>query len=81
MPQTTLPRRSFLRGLGLFGAMVRIPLPPLACMFNSNGTAYAADPTRGAAEQAPQTRFVTWFNGNGIPERYGFRSKPARTTR
>jgi hypothetical protein len=33
-------------------------------MFNSNGTAYAA----GAAPV--ERRFVLWFNGNGIPERY-----------
>lgn len=70
MPPSTLPRRSFLRGLGLFGAAIRIPLPPLACMFTSNGTAYAADATTGLREQAPPTRFVNWFNGNGIPERY-----------
>lgn len=68
--RTTLPRRSFLRGMGLFGAAVRIPLPPLACMFTTNGASYAADPATGAAQQAPPTRFVYWFNGNGIPERY-----------
>jgi hypothetical protein len=34
-------------------------------MFNSNGTAYAA--TIG---EAIPTRFVLWFNGNGIPEKY-----------
>ena len=70
MATTTLPRRSFLRGLGLLGAAVRIPLPPLACMFTSNGTAYAADAARGLPSQAPAKRFVYWFNGNGIPERY-----------
>jgi hypothetical protein len=39
-------------------------------MFNSTGTAYAAEPAVGAAEKAIETRFVLWFNGNGIPERY-----------
>jgi hypothetical protein len=34
-------------------------------MFNSSGTAYAAEP-----QQVPATRFVLWFNGNGIPEKY-----------
>jgi hypothetical protein len=34
-------------------------------MFNANGTAYAAEP--GAA--IPK-RFVLWFNGNGITEKY-----------
>lgn len=63
-----LSRRTFLRGVSLSGAVVRVGLPPLAAMFNSNGTAYAAP-----AKQDPsgvETRFVLWFNGNGIPERY-----------
>ena len=34
-------------------------------MFNSNGTAYAAEPAK-----AFPTRFVLWFNGNGITEKY-----------
>ena len=46
------------------GAAIRIGLPPLAAMFNSNGTAYAA------TAKAVTPRFVLWFNGNGIPERY-----------
>ena len=38
-------------------------------MFNSVGTAYAAaTPAEGV--KAIETRFVLWFNGNGIPERY-----------
>ena len=49
------------------GAAIRVGLPPLAAMFNSNGTAYAATP---GADTAVQPRFVFWFNGNGIPERY-----------
>jgi hypothetical protein len=56
-------RRRFLRGIGPAGALVRVGLPPLEAMFNSHGTAYAA----GAAVPS---RFVLWFNGNGIPERY-----------
>lgn len=52
--QTALSRRTFLKGIGL---------PPLAAMFNSNGTAYA-DGTR------VEPRLVYWFNGNGIPEKY-----------
>jgi hypothetical protein len=58
-----LSRRRFLEGLTLSGAALRIGLPPLAVMFDGNGTAYA-DGT------APEPRFVLWFNGNGIPERY-----------
>jgi len=56
-------RRRFLRGMGLSGAAIRIGLPPLESMFNSHGTAYAAD-------TPIPSRFVLWFNGNGIPERY-----------
>ncbi|PYQ80500.1 MAG: hypothetical protein DMG01_06445, partial [Acidobacteria bacterium] len=49
--------------MSMTGAAVRIGLPPLAAMFNSNGTAYAAT----GADAAVQPRFVFWFNGNGIP--------------
>ncbi len=59
-----MTRRRFLRGVSLSGGIVRVGLPPLAAMFNTNGTAYAG--TRTPAEK----RFVIWFNGNGIPERY-----------
>jgi len=44
-------------------------------MFNSSGTAYAAETAAGGT--APiEKRFVFWFNGNGIPERYWI---PSRT--
>jgi hypothetical protein len=46
-----------------------VGLPPLAAMFNSKGTAYAAE-TAGAAGGPIENRFVLWFNGNGITERY-----------
>ena len=62
-----LSRRTFLRGIGLSGAAITVGLPPLEQMFNSNGTAYAAE--TGAAEPI-ETRFVLWFNGNGIVEKY-----------
>jgi len=39
-------------------------------MFNSQGTAYAAVPPADGVEKAIESRFVLWFNGNGIPERY-----------
>jgi hypothetical protein len=54
--------------MSMTGAAIRVGLPPLAAMFNANGTAYAA--TGEAAATAIQPRFVFWFNGNGIPERY-----------
>ena len=61
-------RRTFLRGVGLAGAAVRVGLPALDAMFNSNGTALAA--TSDAAASAIPSRFVLWFNGNGVVERY-----------
>lgn len=45
---------------------VRLGLPGLECMFNTSGTAYAA----GSATNPIDSRFVFWFNGNGIPEKY-----------
>ncbi|MBI3684118.1 MAG: DUF1552 domain-containing protein [Acidobacteria bacterium] len=59
----SLSRRLFLRGVG-----ASVGLPPLVAMFNANGTAYAAP--AGEAGKAIPTRFVLWFNGNGIVERY-----------
>jgi uncharacterized protein DUF1552 len=59
-------RRSFLKGVSLGGMAVRIGLPPLAAMFNSSGTAYAGKNGVSAIE----SRFVLWFNGNGIVENY-----------
>jgi hypothetical protein len=64
-----LSRRRFLRGISLTGAAIRVGLPPLAAMFNSNGTAYAAA-AKNPAIAPIETRFLIWFNGNGIPERY-----------
>jgi len=57
----SLPRRMFLRNLG----GVTIGLPPLAAMFNANGTAFA-----GTLKAEIPTRFVLWFNGNGVVEKY-----------
>src|SRR5262245_61198990 len=62
-----LSRRRFLRSLSMTGAAIRVGLPSLAAMFNTNGTAYAAT---AAAATPVQPRFLFWFNGNGIPERY-----------
>jgi len=57
--------------VGPAGALVRVGLPPLDAMFNSSGTAYAADAASGrVTESRVPSRFVLWFNGNGIPERY-----------
>ncbi len=59
-----ISRRALLQGLTAAGSPVIVGLPPLVSMFNSHGTAYAA------AAKPIETRFVLWFNGNGIPERY-----------
>ena len=63
-----LSRRKFLKGVTLTGASVSVGLPPLTSMFNASGAAYAATAHEG--EKPIETRFVLWFNGNGIPERY-----------
>jgi len=40
-------------------------------MFNSRGTAYAAETSAGRKiEEFIEGRFVLWFNGNSIPERW-----------
>ncbi|MCX6606481.1 MAG: DUF1552 domain-containing protein [Acidobacteria bacterium] len=59
-----LSRRTLLQGFTTAGSGITVGLPPLVSMFNSHGTAYAA------AAKPIETRFVLWFNGNGIPERY-----------
>lgn len=62
MPHS-LSRRTLLKGLAM-ARPVALALPPLEAMFNSAGTMYAADKT------PIESRFVFWFNGNGIPEKY-----------
>ena len=68
--ENSIARRGFLRGIGLAGGLVRIGLPPLHIMLNSWGTAYAAPAGSKASAQPIPSRFVFWFNGNGIPERF-----------
>ncbi len=58
----TITRRTLLRGIA--AGPVTVALPPLAVMFDDNGRVFAAD--RAAVEP----RFVFWFNGNGVPEKY-----------
>src|SRR6478752_331136 len=65
-----ISRRSLLQGLTGAGARIVVGLPPLVSMFNSLGTAYAAATPADGGEKAIESRFVLWFNGNGIPERY-----------
>src|SRR5579863_7262387 len=72
-----LSRRTLLKGLTLSHASVVVGLPPLVSMFNAAGTAYAAE--RNPENEhggAIAKRFVLWFNGNGIAERYWI---PSRT--
>ena len=70
-----ISRRRFLQGVSMAGAAIRVGLPPLAGWFTSNGTAYAA------AGRAVTPRFVLWFNGNGIIEKYWIPREDGRTTR
>src|SRR5437762_4842900 len=71
-----LSRRMFLRGVSLCGGAIRLGLPPLEAMFNSTGTSYAAETGSGTAKTPIPSRFVLWFNGNGIPERDRIPSEP-----
>ncbi len=57
---TKITRRTVLRGLA--GSPVALALPPLDAMFDGRGTAFADG-------GKPETRFVIWFNGNGVPEK------------
>src|SRR5215813_8217067 len=68
--RSRLSRRRFLKGLTLAGSAVQVGLPPLVSMFNSTGTAYAAEAAADGTAAPIESRFVFWFNGNGIPERY-----------
>ena len=68
--RSRLSRRIFLKGLSVAQAPVLVGLPPLVSMFNSTGTAYAAEVHPRKAAAPVERRFVLWFNGNGIPERY-----------
>jgi len=71
-----MSRRSFLNGFALSHAPIVVGLPPLISMFNSNGTAYATEASFSGKTEAPiEKRFVFWFNGNGIPERYWIPSR------
>ena len=67
-----LSRRTILQGMTAAGSRILVGLPPLVSMFNSRGTAYAAGSSAAGkvVEKPIETRFVLWFNGNGIPERY-----------
>src|SRR5262245_17172141 len=62
--------RAMLKGLTAAGSQIVVGLPPLVSMFNSHGTAYAAAPPAETVDKAIESRFVLWFNGNGILERY-----------
>lgn len=61
-----LTRRTLLKGLSFAKLPAVLALPPLEAMFNPRGSAYAAE--HGPKEI--ENRFVVWFNGNGIPEKY-----------
>ena len=54
-----LDRRTLLKGM-LGAAAISVALPPLECMMNANGTAYA-----GGGSAFPK-RFGVWFWGNGV---------------
>ena len=65
-----LSRRSLLKGLTAAGAPIVVGLPPLVSMFNSAGHRLRGRPPPTGRRRPIESRFVLWFNGNGIPERY-----------
>jgi Protein of unknown function (DUF1552) len=65
-----LSRRTFLKGIGVSGALIRVGLPAFDAMFNPSGTAYAASEAARFGSDAIESRFIVWFNGNGIIEKY-----------
>ncbi len=50
--------------------MIRVGLPAFDAMFNPSGTAYAATEAAHFGSDAIESRFIVWFNGNGIVEKY-----------
>src|SRR5262245_6328110 len=75
--------RALLQGVTAAGSRILVGLPPLVSMVNSRGTAYAAGTSAAgkAIEKPIESRFVLWFNGNGIPERYWIPSTTGRDYR
>ena len=57
--QSSLSRRFFLKGATLAHAPVFVGLPPLISMFNSAGTAYAAETRPAAKAEAQLMSFET----------------------
>src|SRR5947207_2779259 len=76
-----ISRRALLQGVTASGARIVVGLPPLVAMFNSHGTAYAAGTRTAGSDKPIESRFVLWFNGNGIPERYWIPSEEGRDFR
>ena len=79
--RTRISRRALLKGVTASGARIVVGLPPLVAMFNSHGTAYAAGTRTAGSDKPIESRFVLWFNGNGIPERYWIPSEEGRDFR
>ena len=65
-----ISRRALLKGFTASGARIVVGLPPLVAMFNSPGHGLCRRVAATGAEKPIESRFVLWFNGNGIPERY-----------
>ena len=60
-----LSRRIFLKGLTAAHGAVMVGLPPLVSMFNSNGTAYAADAVPKDGTNAIGNSFTSWHGAPG----------------
>ena len=66
-------RRRFLQGLTLTGSAVQVGLPPLVSMFNSTGTAYAAEGVRRNPSRAASS---SGSMATASPSGIGFPARP-----
>ena len=64
-----LSRRTFLRGVGLSGAAIRDRIAGVRGAVQCQRDRLCGR-RRALAAQPIETRFVLWFNGNGIVEKY-----------
>ena len=71
-----LSRRAILKGLTAAGSQIAVGLPPLVSMFNSQGTAYAADGGRSPSKAASCSGLTATASPSGI----GFPTRRAPTT-
>ena len=68
--RTRLSRRIFLKGLTAAHAPVIVGVPPSDLDVQLDRDGVCRRRAACADKRQSSKRFVIWFNGNGIPERY-----------